>query len=63
MKKVFLAGAFAVLGIITLSSCRKDYSCINTNGDETSICIGCNETQKSTFESSCNLSGGTVTAK
>ena len=65
MKKLILAGSFAVLGIVALSSCKKDYVCKYTsNGIEyTSECVDCTSSQKSAFETSCSLSGGTVTTK
>lgn len=65
MKKVLLAGSFAVLGIVALSSCKKDYVCKYTSGgvEYTNECTGCSSSQKSAFETSCSLSGGTVTTK
>ena len=65
MKKVLGVAAIAVLGVVALASCKKDYVCTYTfNGAEyTNECTGCNKTQKEAFEANCALSGGTVTTK
>lgn len=62
MKKVIMLSAFAVLGVTALSSCKKDYKC-TYNGATISECTGCNSTEKSAFETSCSLVGGTVSVK
>ena len=65
MKKVLGVAAFAVLGVVALASCKKDYVCTYTSGgaEYTNECTGCNSSQKAAFETSCDLSGGTVLTK
>ena len=62
MKKVLGVAAIAVLGVVALASCKKDYKC-TVDGETYMECTGCNKTQKAAFESSCALSGGTVSSK
>ncbi len=62
MKKVLGVAAIAVLGVVALASCKKDYEC-KVDGVVISECNGCGSTTKSAFDTSCSLSGGTVSAK
>jgi len=62
MKKIIGVAAFAVLGMVALSSCKKDYTCIS-NGTEVGTCISCNKAAKTSFESQCAILGGTVSEK
>lgn len=62
MKKVILAGAFAIIGISALTSCKKDYEC-KVGGVTYSECNACGSTEKSAFETSCSLIGGSVSQK
>lgn len=62
MKKVLAISAFAILGVAALSSCKKDYTCVY-DGAEISKCTGCTSAQKTSFESSCKLLGGSVEKK
>lgn len=59
MKKVTLALAF---GVVLFASCKKDYEC-KVNGVKISECNGCGSTEKSAFETTCSLAGGTVSQK
>ncbi len=66
MKKVLGVAAFAVLGVLALSSCKKDYVCNYVVGGVTvssGECNSCTKSQKDAFELSCNLGGGTVVTK
>ena len=65
MKKVILAGTFAVLGMIAISSCKKNYDCVLADGTVVSTCTDCKSSGliKTSFDSSCALSGGTVQAQ
>jgi hypothetical protein len=61
MKKVFLASAFAVLGIIALSSCKKDYTCTPL-GSTTGITYpDLSKSEAETVETACKFGGGTWT--
>ncbi len=62
MKKVIALSVFAVVGVAALSSCKKDYEC-KVDGTVISECIDCNGSQKTAFDSSCSLVGGTVSEK
>ncbi|GEM_PF-3996672 len=62
MKKVIAVSAFAILGVAALSSCKKDYEC-TVDGTVVSECNGCGSTEKSAFDTSCSLLGGTVSTK
>ncbi len=62
MKKVIAFGAFAVLGVVALSSCKKDYEC-KVDSTVVSECNDCTGSQKSAFDTSCSLLGGTVSTK
>lgn len=59
MKKVMLALA---AGVIVLASCKKDYVC-KVGGVTYSECNACGSTEKSAFDTSCSLIGGTVSEK
>lgn len=62
MKKVILAGAFAIVGISALTSCKKDYEC-KVGSLVVSECNACGSTEKTAFDTSCSLVGGTVSTK
>lgn len=53
MKKVIGVAAFAVLGMVALSSCKKDYTCecTSSGGDSTSIVY--EDIKKKDAESAC----------
>ena len=57
--------ALAVIGIIALSSCKKDYECVLSDGTVIDTCNNCksNGVIKAAFDSSCAFSGGTVQVK
>lgn len=66
MKKVLGVAAFAVLGMVALSSCKKDYACkYNVGGVEveSGTCTGCTKSQKDAFETTCKAGGGTLVTK
>ena len=66
MKKVLGVAALVVLGVVALSSCKKDYECNYTSNGATYTsgeCLKCSKSQKAAFETSCNLYGGTVVTK
>lgn len=60
MKKLIAAGAFALFGVIALSSCKKDYTCVckvnNVEASSTTI----NDT-KSNAKEECEKNNGTTT--
>lgn len=60
MKKLIALGAFAVLGVAALTSCKKDYTCTYTsNGVSTSQdYTGLNKAEAETAETQCQLLGG-----
>lgn len=62
MKKVLAIGVFTVLGVAALSSCRKNYNCVLSDGTVVSTCTKCKKSGvvKAAFDSDCSLSGGTV---
>ncbi len=62
MKKVLGVAAMAVLGVVALASCKKDYEC-KVAGVTVSECAGCDSDDKSAFETACGLVGGTVSTK
>ena len=65
MKKVLGVAAFAVLGVVALSSCRKDYECVS-DGYVVDTCTNCrsNGIIKASFDSNCtNYYDGTVRVK
>lgn len=62
MKKIIAFGAFAVLGVVALSSCKKDYEC-KYDGAVISECNDCKGATKTSFDTSCSLLGGTVSEK
>lgn len=49
-------------GVIVLASCKKDYVC-KVDGVTYSECNACGSTEKSAFDTSCSLIGGTVSEK
>ncbi len=52
MKKIIVFGAFAVLGVVALSSCKKDYTCTCTiNGSSASTTY--KDVKKKDAEASC----------
>ena len=59
MKKIIAVGAFAVLGVVALSSCKKDYKCTYANGGGEVTYTGLTKAQAATAEASCNTIGGT----
>ena len=65
MRKVLLTGAFAVIGIVALSSCRKDYECVSSSGVVYDTCSNCKSKGviKAAFDSNCAIVGGTVQTK
>ena len=63
MKKVIGVAAFAVLGMIALSSCKKDYNCVDSNGNVIGTCLKCNKAAKATFTTTCSSASGTVVKK
>ncbi|MDX2359916.1 MAG: hypothetical protein QNK23_03850 [Crocinitomicaceae bacterium] len=65
MKKLVYLGVLGILGVIALSSCRKDYECVDSAGYVYSECIDCKSSGliKTSFDSSCALYGGTVQVK
>ena len=65
MKKVLSFTAFTVLGIIALSSCRKDYECVSNEGYVYDTCYNCrsNGVVKAAFDSNCAYYEGTVQVK
>ena len=62
MKKVLGVAAIAVLGVVALASCKKDYKC-TYDGVVISECTGCNKASKEAFEANCTLLGGTSSTK
>ena len=65
MKKVLMLSGLMVVGIIALSSCRKDYDCVLSDGTIYDTCYNCksNGVVKAAFDSSCAVAGGTVQVK
>lgn len=65
MKKLMLIAVVGLIGVSAFSSCRKDYECIDSDGDVISTCTNCrsNGVIKASFDSSCSLDGGTVVVK
>lgn len=69
MKKVIGIAAFAVLGMVALSSCKKDYTCECTVGGSTSSTVY-EDIKKSDAEDACTslstlaaLGGGSCSLK
>ena len=62
MKKVLGVAAIAVLGVVALASCKKDYKC-TYNGVTVSECNGCDKDDKEAFETACGILGGSVSTK
>ena len=65
MKKLLMTAAFALLGVVALSSCRKDYECVSSSGDVYDTCTNCKSkgVVKAAFDSNCAFVGGTVQTK
>ena len=65
MKKVLGVAAFAVLGVVALSSCKKDYQCsFTTSGITTSVDYpGLNKADAESVETTCKAAGGTWSTK
>jgi len=63
MKRIVGVATFAVLGMVALSSCKKDYECVDYDGDVMLECINCNKSSKLSFTTSCSILGGTVVEK
>lgn len=69
MKKVLVASAFAVLGVVALSSCKKDYTCtysVTSNGSTISSSqtyTGLSSSQAKAQETACAFDGGTWAKK
>lgn len=65
MKKVLGVAAFAVLGVVALSSCKKDYTCSWTSGGATysQEYTGLNKASADAQEINCKNVGGTWSAK
>lgn len=68
MKKLVLA--VAALGLISLTSCKKDYTCTCSGGSMTSIAYPFNKMKKSDAQSACDtynatfkLAGGSCSLK
>lgn len=61
MKKVLAIGGFAVLGVVALSSCKKDYTCTYTSGSTSTseTYTGLSKTQAEAQETNCKFFGGT----
>jgi len=65
MKKVLGVVAFAVLGVVALSSCKKDYKCSVTSGGITAS-VDYNDLDKAqadAAETNCKNAGGTWSTK
>lgn len=58
MKKVF----FAAVAVLALASCKKDYVC-KYDGEVVAEYSGLNKTQKDAAKASCELLGGSLSAK
>jgi hypothetical protein len=61
MKKVLGVAAFAVLGVVALSSCKKDYTCTVSG-----VVLEYNDfdkTQADAQKTACTLAGGTWSSK
>lgn len=63
MKKVLAVSAFALFGVVALSSCKKSYECVDSAGTVISTCTDCKGLTKDLFDTSCAASGGTVQTK
>lgn len=65
MKKVLGLAAFAVLGVVALSSCKKDYTCSVTVGGITASAdyLDLDKTQADAAETACEAGGGTWSTK
>lgn len=62
MKKVLVLSAFAVFGVLALSSCKKDYTC-DYGGGDTITYTGLTKAQAESTETVCKLGGGTWSKK
>jgi len=65
MKKVLSIGGFAVLGIVALSSCKKDYTCTFSAGSVSTsqTYTDLTKTQADAQETNCEFLGGTWAKK
>lgn len=65
MKKGLVLSAFAVFGVLALSSCKKDYTCSWTSGDETysQTYTGLSKSEAEAQEVNCKFVGGTWAKK
>jgi len=65
MKKVLGVAAVAVLGVVALASCKKDYTCsVTVSGMTTSVEYpGLSKSEAESAESACKSGGGTWSAK
>lgn len=66
MKKIAPIAAIALLGIIVLPSCKKDYTCACTytdaNGDQQTIDVPMDHVTKKDAKSACNAASATYSA-
>lgn len=53
MKKVFIGSSVALLALVVLSSCKKDYTCVCTFTGGTTLNIDIKDAKKKDAESSC----------
>lgn len=65
MKKGLVLSAFAVFGVLALSSCKKDYTCsFTSNGSTVSTeYTGLTKAQAEAQETNCKFVGGTWAKK
>ena len=63
MKRIIGVAAFAVLGMVALSSCKKDYECVDSEGNVMLNCVKCNKSSKASFTISCSILEGSVVKK
>ena len=56
MKKFIAVGSLAVLGVVALASCKKDYTCTYAGAETTYT--GLSKTQANAQETLCTLGGG-----
>ena len=65
MKKVLGVAAIAVLGVVALASCKKDYTCSVTIDGVTASADypGLSKSEAAATETTCKAGGGTWSAK
>ena len=66
MKKVLAVSAFALVGLVVLSSCKKDYTCTYDNGSGTDTVLtyeGLSKAEAESAESGCKFLSGTWATK